>query len=297
MQVNYMIYDGKIIKGIGGFYYVEAANAVYECKARGLFRKEKITPLCGDFVKISVNEGAENTIDEIMPRRNFLSRPPLANIDNLIIVASTQKPRPSALIIDKLIAVAEFKDIEPIIVVTKSDLSSSQEMVQAYKKSGFTAISVSNETGEGVDEVKAVLKGKTSAFTGNSGVGKTTLLNKIAPDLNLKTGTISDKLGRGRHTTREAQLFSVAGGYIVDTPGFSSLELPQSDIIKKDELAYCFREFREYLGKCKFSTCSHICDKGCKICEAVENGEIGKARHESYVAMYNEVKDLKDWEM
>lgn len=292
-----MIYDGKIIKGIGGFYYVEAANAVYECKARGLFRKEKITPLCGDFVKISVNEGAENTIDEIMPRRNFLSRPPLANIDNLIIVASTQKPRPSALIIDKLIAVAEFKDIEPIIVVTKSDLSSSQEMVQAYKKSGFTAISVSNETGEGVDEVKAVLKGKTSAFTGNSGVGKTTLLNKIAPDLNLKTGTISDKLGRGRHTTREAQLFSVAGGYIVDTPGFSSLELPQSDIIKKDELAYCFREFREYLGKCKFSTCSHICDKGCKICEAVENGEIGKARHESYVAMYNEVKDLKDWEM
>lgn len=292
-----MIYDGKIIKGIGGFYYVEAANAVYECKARGLFRKEKITPLCGDFVKISVNEGAENTIDEIMPRRNFLSRPPLANIDNLIIVASTQKPRPSALIIDKLIAVAEFKDIEPIIVVTKSDLSSSQEMVQAYKKAGFTAISVSNETGEGVDEVKAVLKGKTSAFTGNSGVGKTTLLNKIAPDLNLKTGTISDKLGRGRHTTREAQLFSVAGGYIVDTPGFSSLELPQSDIIKKDELAYCFREFREYLGKCKFSTCSHICDKGCKICEAVENGEIGKARHESYVAMYNEVKDLKDWEM
>lgn len=292
-----MIYDGKIIKGIGGFYYVEAANAVYECKARGLFRKEKITPLCGDFVKISVNEGAENTIDEIMPRRNFLSRPPLANIDNLIIVASTQKPRPSALIIDKLIAVAEFKDIEPIIVVTKSDLSSSQEMVQAYKKAGFTAISVSNETGEGVDEVKAVLKGTTSAFTGNSGVGKTTLLNKIAPDLNLKTGTISDKLGRGRHTTREAQLFSVAGGYIVDTPGFSSLELPQSDIIKKDELAYCFREFREYLGKCKFSTCSHICDKGCKICEAVENGEIGKARHESYVAMYNEVKDLKDWEM
>lgn len=292
-----MNYDGKIIKGIGGFYYVEAANTVYECKARGVFRREKLTPLCGDFVKISVNDGAENIIDEIKPRKNSLTRPPLANIDNLIIVASTQKPRPSTLIIDKLIAVAEFKNIEPVIVVTKSDLAPAQELADIYKKAGFTAISVSNETGEGVEKVKALLKGKTSAFTGNSGVGKTSLLNLIAPDLKLRTGQISDKLGRGRHTTREAQLFSVAGGFIADTPGFSSLELPQSDIIKKDELAFCFREFREYLGECKFSTCSHTCDKGCKICEAVANGNIGKTRHESYIAMYNEVKDIKDWEL
>lgn len=290
-----MNYDGKIIKGIGGFYYVEAADAVYECKARGIFRREKLTPLCGDFVKISVNQDAENTIDEIKPRKNFLNRPPLANIDNLIIVASTVKPCPSTLILDKLIAVAEFKDIEPIIVVTKSDLSPSDELVDIYKKAGFTAVSVSNETGEGADEVKALLKGKTSAFTGNSGVGKTSLLNLIAPELELATGQISEKLGRGRHTTREAQLFSVAGGYIADTPGFSSLELPKSDIIKKDELAFCFREFRRYLGECKFSTCSHTCDKGCKICEAVANGEIGKTRHASYIAIYNEVKDLKDW--
>lgn len=292
-----MIYDGKIIKGIGGFYYVEAADAVYECKARGIFRKEKLTPLCGDFVRISVNDGTENTIDEIKPRKNFLNRPPLANIDNLIIVSSTLKPRPSTLIIDKLIAVAEYKNIEPVIVISKSDLASASDLVDIYKKAGFTAIAVSNETGDGVDKVTSVLKGKTSAFTGNSGVGKTSLLNQIAPDLKLCTGQISDKLGRGRHTTREAQLFSVAGGYIADTPGFSSLELSQSDIIKKDELPYCFREFREYLGKCKFSTCSHTCDKGCKICEAAESGKIGKTRYESYVAMYNEVKDIKDWEL
>lgn len=292
-----MIADGKILKGIGGFYYVEAADSIYECKARGVFRRDKVTPLAGDFVTISIHSDAENTIDEIKPRRNMLNRPPVANIDNLIIVVATQKPKPSLLIIDKLTAVAEFKNIEPVIVVTKSDLSPSDDLVKIYRKAGFTALSVSNETGEGVDEVKKLLCGKTSAFTGNSGVGKTSLLNRIAPELTLATGTISEKLGRGRHTTREAQLFKAAGGYIADTPGFSSLDLSQSDMIRKNELADCFREFREYLGKCKFSTCAHVCDRGCGILEAVKEGGIGKTRHDSYVAMYNDVKDIKEWEL
>ncbi len=241
--------NGKIIKGIGGFYYVEAANQVYECKARGVFRKEKTTPLCGDVVTISVNDGAENTIDEIHPRKNQLMRPPVANIDSLIIVASTVKPRPSTLVIDKLTAVAEHKNIEPVIIVTKDDLAPADS-----------------------------------------------LLNRIAPELKLATSAISEKLGRGRHTTREAELFSAAGGYIADTPGFSSLELAMISSIDKQELAYCFREFRKYLGSCKFTTCSHTCDKGCKIVEAVENGEIEKSRHESYKAIYNEIKDIKEWQ-
>lgn len=199
--------NGKIIKGIGGFYYVEAANQVYECKARGVFRKEKTTPLCGDVVAISVNDGAENTIDEILPRKNQLMRPPVANIDSLIIVASTVKPRPSTLVIDKLTAVAEHKNIEPVIIVTKDDLAPADELVSIYKHAGFVSVAVSNETGEGVGEVRKLLCGKTSAFTGNSGVGKTSLLNRIAPELKLATSAISEKLGRGRHTTREAELF------------------------------------------------------------------------------------------
>lgn len=288
--------NGKIIKGIGGFYYVEAANQVYECKARGVFRKEKTTPLCGDVVTISVNDGAENTIDEIHPRKNQLMRPPVANIDSLIIVASTVKPRPSTLVIDKLTAVAEHKNIEPVIIVTKDDLAPADELVSIYKHAGFVSVAVSNETGEGVGEVRKLLCGKTSAFTGNSGVGKTSLLNRIAPELKLATSAISEKLGRGRHTTREAEFFSAAGGYIADTPGFSSLELAMISSIDKQELAYCFREFRKYLGSCKFTTCSHTCDKGCKIVEAVKNGDIEKSRHESYKAIYNEIKDIKEWQ-
>ena len=197
--------NGTIIKGIGGFYYVEAADEIYECKARGVFRKEKLSPLVGDKVTISINENAENTIDEIMPRKNALTRPPVVNIDNLIIVVSTVEPKPSTLVIDKLIAVAEHKNIEPIIVITKSDLSSAQEIFDIYTLAGFKTIIVSNETKDGVDEVKAVLKDKISALTGNSGVGKTSLLNNLDETLALKTAQISKKLGRGRHTTRRSE--------------------------------------------------------------------------------------------
>lgn len=290
--------NGTIIKGIGGFYYVEAADEIYECKARGVFRKEKLSPLVGDKVTISINENAENTIDEIMPRKNALTRPPVVNIDNLIIVVSTVEPKPSTLVIDKLIAVAEHKNIEPIIVVTKSDIASAQEIFDIYTLAGFKTIIVSNETKDGVDEVKAVLKDKISALTGNSGVGKTSLLNNLDETLALKTAQISKKLGRGRHTTRQAELYRVCDGFVVDTPGFSSFEIDKSDIILKDELAYCFRDFSDYIEKCKFyPSCTHTADKGCAVVEAVNEGKISKSRHNSYVQLYNEVKDIKEWNL
>lgn len=290
--------NGTIIKGIGGFYYVEAADEIYECKARGVFRKEKLSPLVGDKVAISINENAENTIDEIMPRKNALTRPPVVNIDNLIIVVSTVEPKPSTLVIDKLIAVAEHKNIEPIIVITKSDLASAQEIFDIYTLAGFKTVIVSNETKDGVDEVKAVLKDKISALTGNSGVGKTSLLNNLDETLALKTAQISKKLGRGRHTTRQAELYRVCDGFVVDTPGFSSFEIDKSDIILKDELAYCFRDFSDYIEKCKFyPSCTHTADKGCAVVEAVNEGKISKSRHNSYVQLYNEVKDIKEWNL
>ena len=285
---------GIITKGIGGFYYVEVANATYECKARGIFRKNRITPLVGDTVEITVNNAAENTIDCIYERKNFLNRPPVSNIDNLIIVVSTIEPRPNFYVIDKMIAMAEHKNIEPYIVISKTDLSSYQEILDVYKKSGITVIPIIDDS---VEDIKMIMNGKISAFTGNSGVGKTTLLNKIDKTLHLSTGDISNKLGRGRHTTRQAQLFNVCDGYVIDTPGFSSFEFDKTELIKKDDLPYCFREFRRYLGNCKFTSCAHVNDKGCAIREAVENGEISEIRHNNYIQMYNQAKEIKEWEL
>lgn len=286
---------GIITKGIGGFYYVEVANAIYECKARGIFRKNKISPLVGDVVEISINENAENTIDTILERKNSLIRPPVSNIDNLLIVVSTTDPKPNFYVVDKLIAIAEHKNIEPYIIISKTDLSSYAEIVNNYKDAGINLIVLDNE--DSYNKIKEIMKDKISAFTGNSGVGKTTLLNKLDNTLNLSTGAISDKLGRGRHTTRQAQLFRVCGGYVIDTPGFSSLDFEKVEIIKKDELPYCFREFKEFLGTCKFTSCSHVNDKGCSICEAVKDGKISQSRHNSYIQMYNQAKEIKEWEI
>ena len=289
---------GKIVKGIGGFYYVDCDNEIIECKARGSFRKQGMTPLVGDDVEISVFDNSENAIEKILPRKNELIRPPLANLDTLFIVASIVDPKINTLILDNLIAVAEYKHIEPIIVFTKIDLDdSARDYKNIYDKAGFKTILCDNTNGLGADEIRAMLNGKCSAFTGNTGVGKSSLLNNIFPELNLATGETSKKLGRGKHTTRHCELFKVDGGYIADTPGFSSLDFQRCEKIMKDDLPYCFREFDEYLPYCKFSTCTHTCDKGCAVVEAVEQGKISTSRHNSYVSMYNEVKDVKQWEM
>ena len=290
---------GKIIKGIGGFYYVDTGNDVYECKARGNFRNQKITPLVGDNVEISVNDNSENTIDTILQRKNELVRPPLANIDQLFIVASLVDPKINTTIIDNLIAIAEYKNITPVVIITKTDLQDNVELYQnIYEKAGYSVILCNNsENSPAYAEIHTMMVGKCSAFTGNTGVGKSTLLNRLFPDLNLKTGETSKKLGRGKHTTRHCELFKVDNGYIADTPGFSSLEFARCERILKEDLPYCFKEFAKYLGCCKFSTCSHTNDKGCAIVEAVNNNEISKSRHESYISMYNEVKNIKEWEL
>lgn len=289
--------NGIIIKGIGGFYYVEAAGEIYECKARGIFRKQKITPLVGDRVQITVGENNKNSIDCIYDRRNYFNRPPIANVDNLVIVSSTCEPKPNTLIIDRLTAVAVHKGVKPIIVFTKDDLYSAAEYCGIYSSTGIESFVVSNATGDGVEALIKKLDGSVSVFTGNSGVGKSSLINSIAPEFSLETSEISHKLGRGRHTTRHVELFKVGNAFIADTPGFSSLDFETNDIIRKDELAECFPEFTDYIGTCKFTSCSHINDKGCQIIEALNEGKIHPSRHESYVTLYNEVKDIKDWQL
>ena len=276
---------------------METAIGIFECKARGIFRKHRITPLAGDKVVISVNEKTENTIDEIGERKNFLLRPPVANIDVLAIVVATVNPKPSTLIIDKLTAIAFHKDIEPVLIITKTDLGSSDELTEIYNSVGIKTVCVSSVNGEGIDDVKSLVSGKICVFTGNSAVGKSTLLNALDGSLSLKTGEYSQKLGRGRHTTREVELFPFCGGYLADTPGFSSLDFEKSDLILKDELPFCFPEFEKHLGNCKFTSCTHTCEKGCKIVEAVSNGEIPVSRHNSYVSFYNDAKNIKEWEL
>lgn len=293
---NDIMVQGKIIKGIGGFYYVETADGVFECKARGSFRKQKITPMVGDDVEISVRQQGENTIDTISERKNFLLRPPLANLDRLFIVSSIVEPSVSVYNIDKLTAIAQRKGIESIIVFTKTDLKADyEEYADIYRKAGFKTFLCGKDK-SGADEIRDLLKGKISAFTGNTGVGKSTLLNLIEPSLNLPTGKTSKKLGRGRHTTRHCELFKVAGGYVADTPGFSAIDFEKSERILKNDLPYCFKDFLEYLGQCRFNSCSHVSDKGCAVCQAVEEGKISESRHNSYIQMYNEVKDIKEWE-
>lgn len=289
------ILNGKILKGIGGFYYIETADAVYECKARGVFRKQKITPLVGDDVTITIRSNGENTIDSIHPRKNFLVRPPVANIEQLFILSAACNPSPNLFLIDKMTAIAINKGIEPIIVFTKCDLMDLSEFEKIYKNSGLKTVCISSVTKDGIDTVKEWISGKVSAFTGNSGVGKSTLLNSICEGLNLDTGEISEKLGRGRHTTRAVELYKVCDGYVADTPGFSSFDIEKNESVALEDIQYCFPEFQPYLGKCKFVSCSHTVDKGCAVLEALSDGKIEKTRHESYKAMYSDAKELKKW--
>ena len=287
--------SGIILKGIGGFYYVETADGVFECKAKGKFRKERITPLAGDRVVIEVNQNAENTICSIEERKNFLRRPPVANIDKLLIVVSMRDPEPNTLVIDKMTALAQKNKIEPVLVFSKTDLASAEKMLEIYKTTGYSVYTVSPEDHSDIEAIKAELSGKLTAFTGNSGAGKSTLINMLCPSLSLDTGEISMKLGRGRHTTRQAEIFHIGDGLIIDTAGFSSVDLVSSDPVLKNGLAACFPEFSKYIGMCKFTSCAHIGEKGCKICEMTQKGVISKSRHDNYVLLYNEAKNIKEW--
>ena len=296
---------GIITKGIGGFYYVDTAEGfseerVYECRARGLFRKDKLKPLPGDTALIEVSGELTGTVTDIIDRKNYLKRPPVANIDCLVIVSSVASPAANTLITDRLTALAASRDIETAVVISKSDLDGAcaAELADIYKKAGMEAFAVSIFSEESLSDFRAFFqKGKLYAFAGNTGVGKSSLLNRLDPGLRLPTGEISEKLGRGKHTTRQVEIFRFLSSYVADTPGFSSFELEKNGVILKEDLADCFIEFREHISGCKFSGCSHTNDRGCKVREAVEQGQIPESRHKSYVTMYEEVKDVREWEI
>ena len=288
--------QGRIIRQTGGFYYVDTGGAVIECRARGLFRKQGVTPLVGDIAEVEHTDNAKGFLIGVAPRKNSLARPPVANIDRLLLILSIADPPPNLLVVDKMLAIAEHKDIDAAIVVTKADLGRTGPLCGLYRSVGYEVVCL-NSLADSPQAIIELIKGRLCVLAGNTGVGKSTLLNAIDPALTLKTGETSRKLGRGRHTTRVTELFNLGGGLIADTPGFSSLETAQLELIKKDALELCFREFSPYLGQCRFTGCSHTKEKGCAVLSAVQSGEIAPSRHESYLAMYEEARQIKDWEV
>ena len=288
--------NGKIIKGIGGFYYVDTENGLYECRARGIFRKEKITPLVGDRVVISIvdEENKKGVVEEIDERDTELVRPPIANVDKALIVFAIKNPSPNLSLLDRFIVLAEKENLEIAIILTKADLDDGEELNKIkdiYELSGYKVIPVSNKQKMNIDKVKEELKGNVVVFAGPSGVGKSSLLNEIDKNFELQTGEVSDKIKRGKHTTRHAELLKLeCGGMVADTPGFSSLTL---DDIDETELKEYFIEFNDF-DDCRFgSRCIHEKEPSCSVKEAVENGEISKKRYDSYIQLLNEIRQGK----
>ncbi len=295
--MNNDLQQNLILKGIGGFYYVKTAYGILECRAKGIFRKEKLTPAPGDFCLIEQDEQNDiNVVSKILDRKNHFKRPPIANVDNLVIVVSTVEPLPNRLLIDKLVAVAEKKDIKPLIAVTKTDLKKDDDLIKTYRSSGFLVFDIMSET-DSLEALKQHIKTGVTMFEGNSGVGKSTLINALCPTLSLETGETSKKLGRGKHTTRAVELFPFLDGYLADTPGFSALEIEKLEPMKKNELCNCFSDFNNYRDSCRFVGCSHTVEKGCAVLKALDDGEIQPTRHESYVSLYESLKSLNEWEL
>ena len=289
---------GRIVKALSGFYYVDVGEAeAITCRARGKFRHQKITPLVGDLVEITRTEEHAGMVDAIEPRRNEFSRPAVANIDQLVIIASGAIPVTDPFLIDRMTTIAQAKECQSVICFNKCDLDRADEMAAVYQQAGFLTLQVSAETGEGLDDLRTVIAGKVSAFTGNSGVGKSSILNALYPGFSLQVGQVSEKLGRGRHTTRHVELFSCGGTYVADTPGFSSFDVDRMELIRKEKLAEGFQEFHPYLGECRFVGCSHTKEKGCAVLAALKEGKIPPSRHQSYLRLYEQAKELKEWEL
>ena len=289
--------EGRILKALSGFYYVDTGSEVLQCRARGKFRKEGVSPLVGDRVEVRELGGGEGFVEKILPRHNAFARPAVANIDQLVIIASAAVPKTDPFLIDRVVSIAALKDCDVIVVLNKCDLDPADELFGIYEKAGFKTVRVSAETGEGMEQLIPLIAGKVSAFTGNSGVGKSSILNALDPAFGLKVGEISDALGRGRHTTRHVELFRLScGAEIIDTPGFSSFESEELSLELKRRLPETFREFLPYLEDCRFVGCSHTKEKGCAVLDALKQGKIQKCRHVSYLRLYEELKPPRDWQ-
>lgn len=289
--------EGRIQKALSGFYYVDTGSEILTCRARGKFRKEGVSPLVGDRVEVRELGSGEGFVEKILPRRNAFSRPAVANIDQLVVIASAAIPRTDPFLIDRVAAIAALKGCEVIVLLNKCDLDRADGLYGIYRAAGFQTLRVSAETGEGLEELKPLIAGKLSAFTGNSGVGKSSILNALDPAFHLQVGEISEALGRGRHTTRHVELYRLAcGAEVMDSPGFSSFETEELNLELKRRLPETFPDFGPYLDGCRFVGCSHTKEKGCAVLEAVRRGDIQKSRHNSYLRLYEELKPLKDWQ-
>ncbi len=288
---------GKIIKGIAGFYYVHVVESgIYECKAKGIFRKEKQKPLVGDDVQIDILDESEKkgNIIKILDRKNDLIRPLVANVDQALVVFAITKPKPHFNLLDRFLVMMEQKDIPIVLAFNKKDIATDEELAEIksiYAKSGYKLIFVSANTGENIDELKNTLEAKTTVIAGPSGVGKSSIINILNPDAKMETGEISTKIERGKHTTRHSQLFAIGNkSYIMDTPGFSSLYVNE---FEKEELKQYFPELREYEGQCKYLGCNHVSEPQCAVKSALEDGKIHRTRYENYLGMYKELEEKK----
>lgn len=287
---------GRIFRSLSGFYDVQTPTGVVTCRGRGVLRKNGESPLTGDLVEITVEKG-KGMVERILPRKNRFIRPAVANVDALVVFAANVNPVTEPFLIDRVAAIAGDQEVSVYICINKCDLDPAVDLERIYKKAGFPVIRASAETGEGVEQLRTLLKGKLTAFTGNTGVGKSSMLNALCPQLHLPTGEVSEKLGRGRHTTRHVELFCLGEDtFVADTPGFSSFDTDQMDVLLKENLQYTFPDFAPCLGRCQFHDCTHRKEPGCRIRQAVEAGMVEKTRYESYLRLYEKAEQVKFWE-
>ena len=285
--------EGRIEKALSGFYYVNCEGVLHECRAVGKLRHQGMSPLVGDLVEFS----EDGIVERILPRKNCFIRPSVANVDALVFVATNTKPITDPFLIDRVTVIAEKSDCQVIVCINKQDLDTADELYDMYSKSGFQVVRTSAETGEGISTLREAVAGKVSAFTGNSGVGKSSILNRLIPGADLETGEISDKLGRGKHTTRHVELYRIdEQTYIADTPGFASFDIQMMEEIETEELAFLFPDFRNYISECRFRDCRHISEPECQLRRAVSDGAVIGSRYDSYVRLYDIVKNHKPWD-
>ena len=288
---------GRIVRSLSGFYEVRTPRGTVTCRARGILRREGVTPLTGDLAEITLERG-KGMVERILPRRNSFVRPAVANVDALVVFAANVNPITEPFLIDRVAAIAGDQEVPVYLCVNKCDLDPGEDLARIYEAAGFPVIRTSAETGEGVERLRDLIRGKLTAFTGNSGVGKSSILNRLHPELGLPVGEVSEKLGRGRHTTRHVELFDLGEDtFVADTPGFSSFDTDQMDVILKENLQYAFPDFGQYLGQCQFHDCSHRAEPGCAVRAALDRGEIQPTRYDSYLRLYEKASQIKLWEL